>query len=198
MANANVVFTVTNASYASFSPVTVPTNAAGDANTIATAGSLANANYTVTATSTGTPGTTFTLTNIAGPANKMVLLTGDLQSTTVNTNFAASLAVQVTDANNNPVKNATVNFASQTASNANSIIASPTVLTDVNGRAATLAQANGKAGPYTATAASSGTPGQTFRLTNTPGAPVFISALSGNNQTATVNTVYNSNLIVLV
>ena len=71
-----------------------------------------------------------------------------------------------------------------------------TLTTDANGLAAAVPSANTVAGSYNVTFSVTGvTPAATFSLTNNPGPVSQIGTVSGDSQTATVNTSFGSPLI---
>ncbi|MFO0581631.1 MAG: Ig-like domain-containing protein [Anaeromyxobacter sp.] len=182
----------------SLSATTATTSAAGTASVTATAGLVAGS-YTVTATAAGvaTP-VGFALTNTAGPAAALVKLSGDAQSATVNTAFAAALEVRVDDAHGNPVPNATVTFAAP-ASGARAALSATTATTSAAGTASVTATAGTVTGSYAVTATVTGvaTPAS-FGLTNAVGAASVVVRVAGDGQSATVNTAFATALQVKV
>src|SRR6185503_12029783 len=76
----------------------------------ATANNNAGGPYTVAATVGVLAPATFTLTNIAGPAAQISIVSGSSQGTTVNTAFPNPLKVLVTDSHNNLKSGVTVTF----------------------------------------------------------------------------------------
>lgn len=99
---------------------------------------------------------------------------GDNQSTTVDTNFATNLQVQVVETFANkavPVSGLTVTFTPNTGSTgANAtFLAATTITTDASGNAtASTLKANTVAGVHTVTASSTGLTSLDFNLTNSP------------------------------
>jgi protocatechuate 3,4-dioxygenase beta subunit len=176
----------------------VTTDASGIATAPAlTAGTVAGT-FTATASTDGVESpANFTLTNLAGPATTITATSGGGQSTTVNTPFSNPLVVTVTDADGNPVSGTTVTFTNPdggvffTAGNS--------VVTDAGGHASVPVFAGTVAGTSTvnATVAGVNTPA-TFTLTETAGNPVYITAQSGDNQSATVNTPFADPLVARV
>jgi uncharacterized protein (TIGR03437 family) len=125
----------------------------------------------VTAT-LGTAGVvTFTLTNNV-VISSMNIVSGNNQTTTVNTAFPLPLTVQIKDAANNNVSGATVSFA---VTSGNATVNPTTAVTDSQGRASTTATASQSSGLIVVTAsyASVSTP---FSLTAVPQGPVVTAA----------------------
>ncbi|NEQ71128.1 MAG: DUF4347 domain-containing protein, partial [Symploca sp. SIO2D2] len=175
---------------------TLTTDASGLATTTATANTVTGT-YQVAATSTGVTGVNFDLTNNPGAADTLSILAGNNQNTTVNTAFANSLQVKVTDEFGNAVPNVTVTLTPPgTGASAN--LESTALTTDASGLATTIATANTVAGNYQVAVNSTGLTGNNFNLTNNPGAAAILNILAGNNQSTTVNTAFADNLQVEV
>jgi hypothetical protein len=122
------------------------------------------------------------------------------QSTAVNTPFPALLAVDVRDAAGHLVQGVSVTFTApgSGASSKFGSASSVTVVTNASGRAsAPTFVANTTAGSYlvTAQAAGGSNPSASFSLTNTPGSPAVLMAITGSNQSAVVNTPFPTNLL---
>ncbi|NER96578.1 MAG: DUF4347 domain-containing protein [Symploca sp. SIO1B1] len=122
---------------------------------------------------------------------------GNGQSSTVNTNFATDLQVQLTeDFDNKPLPGVTITLTPQgTTANAN--LSDTTLITDANGIVTTTATANTTTGTYQVAATATGVTGVNFNLTNEPGAGI-LTILAGNNQSTTVNTAFANNLQIQV
>ncbi|MBE2254508.1 MAG: Ig-like domain-containing protein, partial [Myxococcus sp.] len=150
------------------------TNAQGQVSVTATANTTAGGPYTVTAT-VGAFSATFSLTNTAGAAAAITVVSGTPQSAAAGAAFGAPLVVRVTDANGNPVPNATVTFTPP--STGASAAVSGTFTTAANGEVSATATANTTSGgPYQVDASVSGvTTPAAFTLTNTATAPVITS-----------------------
>ncbi|HEY6178473.1 MAG TPA: Ig-like domain-containing protein, partial [Kofleriaceae bacterium] len=176
------------------SPTTATTLANGRASTSATAGTRTGS-YSVTASITGAS-TTFTLTNDHGAAAAISVVSGDAQSTTVNTAFAASLVAHVSDAQGNDVPGATVTFTPPVAG-ARATLGSPTATTNASGNAQTTATANTISGSYSVSASITGA-STSFALTNLAGTPVTVTITSGGPQTTMVGTVFPQPVAVRV
>ena len=101
--NPSTLLVTTNASGQASATLIVGPSGGTDNNTVtASASGLVNSPLTFTATGTAT---------VATSGNTIVKVSGDNQSGTVETELANAFAVEVTDANNNPVSGVTVTFA---------------------------------------------------------------------------------------
>jgi protocatechuate 3,4-dioxygenase beta subunit len=171
----------------------VTTNGSGVASVTATANATGGA-YVVNASVSGaaTPAA-FNLQNLV--ASSVVASAGTPQTTIVGSAFSTALQVTVTDASSNPIPGATVTFAAP-GSGASASLSSTTVTTNSSGVASVTATANSTAGSYAVTASVAGVVAPaTFGLTNTN---ATITATAGNNQTATISTLFPSQLQVQV
>ncbi len=142
VANQTVQFAITNGIGAISSP-TAPTGANGRAFTRVAAGPSAGP-MAVTATA-GSASTVFLLNVRAVPAGVPISIkavSGDGQEGTVNTRFKDPLTVQV-NIGDQPVSGQAVHFE---IANGTGALVSPNVVSDANGRAATLASAGSSAG----------------------------------------------------
>ena len=144
---------------------TVTTNGNGMAQTSFTANTIAGS-YQVSATTLGMPAVNLNLTNTPDRPNRITVMGGNNQSTTVNQAFANPLQVLVADQFGNVVPNAAVNFTTP-RTGAGGIALNATVTTNGNGMAQTSFTANTIAGNYQVNAATTGIPGVGFNLTNT-------------------------------
>ena len=143
---------------------------------------------------------TFNLTNTAGMAASIAVISGSGQSTVVNTTFAYPLVVAVTDQYGNPVPTATVTFTapmSERSSPASAAATPPTAVASPGG----TVTANSQPGSYWSSASVAGvsTPA-TFNLTNIArtGLSLTITAVSGSGQSTPVNTGFAQPLVVKV
>ncbi len=149
--------------------------------TLSSATGITNSNGTVSDTVTlgATPGTvqvtasfgalapvTFALTSQA-VASVMTIVGGNNQTATVGTAFAQPLAVQITDANNNPIPGLTVTFA---VASGNVVLSLTSVVTNSQGEASTNATATQTPGSI-AINASYGSVSTSFALTAIPVGP---------------------------
>jgi hypothetical protein len=133
--------------------------------------------------------------------NTLTVKAGTPQTTTTSSAFAAPLQALVTNSSGAPVAGVAVTFtAPATAATATfGGVATYRVLTDANGIASATATANGASGSYNVSASGDGiSGGLVFALTNKAPAPVSLTAVSGNNQTARIKTTYAQTLVVRV
>jgi len=174
-----------------------------DGNGVATAPTLtANKNqggFTVEAFVAGvaTPAI-FTLTNIPGAPNAIIIYSGSSQHATVGRPYASALQLFVTDQYGNSISKAVVTFTVNPQSNAGATFPgakkTATVSTLFNGEATSpTLTANTTAGSFTVTATVNGvaTPA-TFDLTNQPDPPYL--APKGQAQSGAVGQVYDAPL----
>jgi subtilisin family serine protease len=89
---------------------------------------------TVAASVAQLPPVTFTATGIAGPAERLVVLTGDSQTGDIGVALATPLSVRVTDSFDNPVENVAVTF---TVSSGNATVSAITATSSAQGIAST-------------------------------------------------------------
>jgi hypothetical protein len=164
--------------------------------------------YSVLASITAAPTpASFTMVNTTGAPATVTATGGGGQSAMVDFPFTLPLTVRVVDSGNNPVSNAAVVFAAP-ASGASGTFATPSgtttsstvVVTNASGLAASGGfTANSIAGADTVTATVAGvsTPAA-FNLTNSPGQPAFITAISGTPQSMVGGKIFNAPLAVSV
>ncbi|NET62779.1 MAG: hypothetical protein F6K47_43830, partial [Symploca sp. SIO2E6] len=117
-----------------------------------------------------------------------------------NTAFASNLQVKVTDEFNNVVPNVTVTLIPLTTG-AGITLDNISLITNEQGIATTTVTANTTAGDYQVAAGVEGVAnftGGNFNLTNNPGAAAILNILTGNNQSADVNSVFADNLQIQV
>jgi hypothetical protein len=129
------------------------------------------------------------------------ITSGNSQSTTVGTSFLNPLVVTVSSPYGDPVQGGVVTFTAPasggSATFSGSTSASVTI--DPTGKAAVAAAANTIAGTYAVTAKARGANfAAGLSLTNTPGAPAAVTAMSGTPQSTTVAYAFASPLQVLV
>lgn len=177
------------------------TNASGQATSTLTLGNTAGAN-TVTATVSGVPAITFNATGVAGAPASIAKESGDAQTGIINSTALSPFIVLVKDANNNPVKNATVTW---TITSGGGSLSTASVLTGADGKAQNILTLSGPPGSHTVTAVTGGFTAS-FSATSTVGSPYSISVYAGNPQTnivagtmanqmtAIVKDQYNNNL----
>lgn len=169
---ASVTWKVLTAGAVTLSDVVSVTDSNGNASALATLGSVAGVAQ-VQATS-GTGSATFNLTvNI--PSAGIQKVSGDQQSTVINTAFALPLTVKVVDSSGNGVQGAPVNF--QVASGS-ATLGTTLATTNSSGQASTTVTAGASAGTITVNAISAAF-SVTFTLTaNLPG-PSNITIVNG-------------------
>lgn len=132
-----------------------------------------------------------------GTAAQIVLVSGDAQSATVATAFAAPLVVRVLDAGGNPVPNAAVAFAAQFGANGASS-SSGSDITGVDGLASFTPTANTVAGDYVVVASLSNGVSAEFDLDNVAAAASQLLVVSGSGQTAPLGQAFGLPLVVRV
>jgi outer membrane protein OmpA-like peptidoglycan-associated protein len=181
---------------ATLTPAAV-TNAAGQTQVTPTANSTAGV-YNVTASVAGVmTSVTFALTNTAGAAASLAVVSGTPQSATVRTAFGAPLVVVVRDAFSNPVAGRTVTF-SPPGTGASAVLSAGAV-TNALGQTQVTATANTTAGPYAVAASTAGVAtSANFLLTNTAGPAAVIAVVSGSPQSALPGSVFGAPLVVRV
>ena len=197
LSGVNVTFTAPGSgASATPSPTTVATDATGTAQLAVTANTIAGA-YTVSAGVAGvaTPAS-FVLTNVAGAGTTLAIISGNSQSTTVNTAFAAPFVAAFTDAFGNPVAGATLTFAAP-ASGASATLSTPAV-TNAQGRASATGTARTTSGSFSITVSATGAAAIAFTATATAGAPASIAIGAGTGQSTTVNTAFGAAMSVTV
>jgi uncharacterized repeat protein (TIGR01451 family) len=169
---------------ATLSAASAVTGSNGRASITATANTVAGS-YAITASAPGLASQAFTISNTAGAAATLAIVSGNNQSATIGASFAP-LVVVVRDAFNNPVAGATVTFTAPGSGASAAVTASTT--TAANGQASTPATANTVAGSYSVTAASAGLTSVTFSLTNLAGPAAALTLIAPTTRSATVNT----------
>jgi uncharacterized protein (TIGR03437 family) len=179
--NVPVTWQVTQGS-GSLSGSSTQTNAQGEVQTTITlGGSPGNVLVKLTAgTGTGAPTATFTLT-VNVTIGGVSAISGGGQVAVTGQAFANPLVVQVVDNNQQPVQGVNVTFSVTSGS---ASIGTPTVTTDVNGRASVNVVAGGTVGPITITAAAGNSSTQFTLTARQPGPNVgtasFYNAAGGS------------------
>ncbi|MBX9584156.1 MAG: Ig-like domain-containing protein [Gemmataceae bacterium] len=174
---------------------TATSDAAGLAQFTPTANTVAG-DYTITAEviSGGVTVTVgFGATNTPGPAAGVELVSGGGQEVAVGTPFDNPVVVRVVDEFGNGVPGVTVTFAAVAGPGGASAVFpdGPTAVTDIDGLATFLVEANTVAGSYTVTATAAGVGGSvSVPLTNLPGAVAAVVAAGGGGQVGTVNSPF--------
>jgi adhesin/invasin len=146
---------------------------ATDASGLATFSNL-SINKTGTYALQATDGTRFTTSSsfviTPGTSSTITVVAGSGQSAVVSTPYATSLKVSVQDAEGNGIPGVSVTFSAPTSGASVTFSGPTTVTTDSTGVAAISVTANTQVGPFQVTAAATGiaTPAL-FSLTNVPG-----------------------------
>jgi MYXO-CTERM domain-containing protein len=175
---------------------TATTDAGGLASVTATANTVSGGSSVVA--SGGVSMATFTLTNLAGAAASIAVVSGSNQSQTVGSAFAAPLVAVVRDGYENLVPGVAVTFTAP-GTGASAALAATSAMTDATGQASVTASANTTAGSYLMSASVSGVASPaTFALSNVAGAASAIAVDSGGGQTTTVGAAFGAALTVLV
>ena len=165
---------------------------------VVTANATAGA-YNIGASAPGTNTVNFAMTNTAGAATTIALVSGSGQSATVNSLFTNPLVATVTDAGGNPVSGVTVTFGLPVSGARAIITGANTAVTGVNGQATSGAlTANATSGAYNVSASAPGTNTVNFALTNNAGAAASIARTGGNAQAATVGAQFGTVLTATV
>jgi hypothetical protein len=184
-------------------PACAVTNANGIATSPLVIANAVAGSFTVLATVAGAAGPAkFTLTNTAGVAASVTMLSGSDQSAAAGKAFAKPLEAQVKDSFGNPVSGATVTFAAP-GTGATGLFGKKsgiTALTNAGGIAiASAFTANTTVGNFHVTASVAGVGTQaTFSLSNLSSAPTKAKADAGLAQSAAVNQAFGTALQVLV
>jgi adhesin/invasin len=169
---ASVNWQVLTAGAVTLTNVVSITDSSGNASALATLGAIGGTAQ-VKATS-GTASATFSLTvNI--PSAGLQKVSGDQQSTGINSAFTSPLIVKVVDANGNGVAGAQVNF--QVASGV-ATLGSSSPITDSTGQASTTVTAGGTAGTITVSA-TTGSFSVSFTLTAHLPGPSNLTIVNG-------------------
>ena len=124
--------------------------------------------YTVIATIDGGAFVNFSLENVAG-LTTIVPTAGTPQSAEAGTVFKTKLEATARDEFGDPVSGAAIVFASVRTSNARPTFPEGnTAITDTDGKASVLVQANSASGSFIVSATSGNATAASFQLTNTP------------------------------
>lgn len=156
--------------------------------------------YSVLAAAAGLGSVSYSLTNIVGPPDQVVIESGDRQSAQAGSDFAQPLQVEVTDSYGHPLAGQTVTFTVPGSGPSATFAGgktSDTETTNTVGIATSAEPAAGQAaGSYTVQATTSGLTPADFSLANTAGAPAQLVTVDGNQQTATVGQPFAAPLRV--
>jgi uncharacterized protein (TIGR03437 family) len=158
VAGAPVTWQVLPAGAATLSNVSSTTNSNGNAGALATLGNTAGA--VQVQVTVGGVAQTFNIT-INVPSSGIQKVSGDQQTTVINTAFPSPLTVEVVNSNGAGVSGAPVTFQ---VTSGTATLGTPSVSTGSNGQASTTVMAGGAAGTITVSATSA-TFNVTFTLT---------------------------------
>jgi uncharacterized protein (TIGR03437 family) len=185
-----VVWAVPVAGTATLSNVISTTDQVGKASAVVT---LGNTTGTVKVTVTaGSVTQTFTLTSLV-PVSGLQYVSGNSQSTLVNTQFASALVVKLVDNSGNGVAGVPITFALLSG---NAVIPNPTPTTDSQGNASVIVTAGGTAGPVTI-AASYGTFTVTFNLNTRLTGPSNIKFANGASFATNTNVAAPGSIVTI-
>jgi hypothetical protein len=166
------------------------TDAQGNATDTATANNTIGCYPVQASLANSNIGLTYTLCNTGNDVLSVV--TGDNQSTLVNTAFATALQVKLTTFGNVPKQGVTLSFKAP-ASGARATLSSTTAVTDANGLASVSATANGTAGSYDVQVSAPGATPAALHLTNAAAAgsaAQIIVSLAATPQSAPINSAF--------
>ena len=177
-----------------FNPPTAVSDANGNVSTTYTFGKTAGT-YTITASSAKAATLTITETATAGPATRIIASKGNQQTGQAGSILPTQLRVTVEDAYNNGVPGVTATFVDQ--SHAGTLNPS-TAVTNASGFAMVSYQLPNTAGKYKIVASALSLKTTLFTENATGDSPANLAVLSGNNQSAAVNTALSQPLVVQV
>lgn len=172
------------------------TDNSGEVSTVASFSGAAagSVNITVALASNSAINATFAETALVAIA-KLTKVSGDGQSATIGSTFAAPLVVQIAGNGATPITNYPVQFSVAGPA----VLSQSTAYTNASGQAQVFVTAGSTTGTVTVTASVGGL-SQTFTLTVTPSGPTptSIVIVSGNAQNAVIGTNFAAPLIVQV
>lgn len=185
---------------ATVSPATSTTDSAGQARTTLKFGTSAGP-VLVTATVGLLPPAPFIATALPGtgtgtetPVRKLVVLSGDGQTGTVNATLASALVVRVLDGADAPVSGATVTFTPSTGGQ----LTPTSATTNANGEASTSWRLATTAGQQTVSVSSAYATTATMKATAAAGPAAKLAIASGNEQTGTTGQKLPAPVVVRV
>jgi hypothetical protein len=193
----NVTVTFNDAGKGTVNPASVVSDANGNVSTNYTFSKIAGI-YTITASSTKAGSVSFTETALPGAASKIIIHSGNKQTGQAGSILPTQLKVEVEDSNNNAVPGIPVTFADQSKGGT---LNPSSIASNSSGFAQVSYQLPNPAGPvtYKITANATGvTTAAQFVEYATGAAPTSLVVVSGNNQTAPVNTALPQPLVVQV
>jgi uncharacterized protein YhjY with autotransporter beta-barrel domain/5-hydroxyisourate hydrolase-like protein (transthyretin family) len=182
---------VVTAGSATLAAPTSVTDASGNATIALTAGPTAGP-VTVTATRQDAP-TANTFFSETVVAQGLAISSGDAQSATANTAFAAPLVVHADDGGA-PAAGVTIDWVVTAGS---ATVSAPSSVTDASGNATITLTAGAVAGPVAVSATRQDAPAATVSFSETVTAVVkSLTLSSGDAQSATANTAFAAPLVV--
>ncbi len=139
----------------------------------------------------------FNLTAVPGPAYRLTKVSGDAQTGLVNTPLAEPFVVRVTDVCNNSVVGSPVTFTLEAG--AGSLSGPQPIFTDGNGLASSTLTFGALVGEHWVYATAPGLVGSPAGfVADATGTPASIAMVSGDGQSAVVNTALPQHLDVVV
>jgi hypothetical protein len=177
----DILFSFVDGVVAVPTPASATTDSDGRASTTVTLGSVAG-NYTGTAQVQSAPDVSaqFAVTALPADANGVRMFSGDNQTGTVGSVLPQPLVVRVSDANDNPIPNLTIQWTAEGGGS----VSAPSSVTDANGLASVTRTLGEAAGTQTTVADAGQLAGSpvTFTHTATPGSAAGITKFAGDNQ----------------
>jgi len=174
--------------------IALTTNGIGQATTSLSANTVSGS-YNL-GLSAGALNNSLALTNLPDAPSLLNVINGNNQSAVVNTAFANPLLLSVTDQFGNPISGVTVNLnlpTTDATANAGSVV----LTTNADGQASTGLVANTVAGGYSL-GLSGGGLASAVPLVNLPDSASQIAVLSGDGQSALVNSAFADPLLLEV
>ena len=181
--------------------VTAVTGSLGVAQSVVLTANNTTGTFAVTASVPSVAPATFSLTNTAGPAANVAVVSGTPQHAAAGSPYGAVLVAKVTDANNNPVSGAVVTFTVPGAGASASFgVSGNTAVTSGAGIATSNPlTANAAAGTFSVVASAPGAGTQaSYVLTNTSGAVTTVAVSAGSPQNAGINSDFSQPLKAIV
>ncbi len=174
------------------------TNSSGIAGIVSTTYTLPTTAsvVTITASVAGGASVSFTETAVAGTPTKIIVFSGNTQSEQAGSILPKQLEIKVEDVHSNVVPGVTITFVDKKGLGT---LNPASGVTNASGIVAINYQLPNTLGAYKIIASAVGvTPTGTFTETATGDAPASLEVVSGNNQSASVNTALSQPLVVQV
>jgi len=176
-----------------FNPPNSVSDAYGNVSTTYTLGKVAGA-YTITASSADA-NLTFAETALPGTATKVIATKGNQQTGQAGSILPTQLRVTIEDAYNNGVAGVTATFVDQSGAGT---LSPSTAVSNASGYAMVSYQLPNTAGKYKIVVSVAGLKATNFTEHAAGDSPANVAVVSGNNQTAAVNTALSQPLVVQV